>query len=97
MKKNKKVKRKPKEERKPKRGHQKEKRIELNSKELKINLEKIQEDLKKAYSAIRKLLPESISGREIKQFRDASHIILPKKYAGKKATVIIMNSLSSAK
>ena len=65
------------------------KRIELNSKELKINLEKLQEDLKKAYNTIKKLLPEAISGKEIKPFGNASHIILPKEYAGKKATVII--------
>ena len=66
-----------------------EKRIELNSKELKINLEKLKNDVKKAYSTMRGLLPESISERKIKPFGNASHIILPKEYAGKKATVII--------
>lgn len=66
-------------------------RIELNSKELKINLEKIQEDVKKVYGAMKKLVPESISDKEIKPFGNASHIILPKEYAGKKATVIIRN------
>jgi len=66
-----------------------EKRIELNSKELKINLEKLKNDVKKAYSTMRALLPESISEKKIKPFGNASHIILPKEYAGKKATVII--------
>lgn len=84
MKKNKKVKSKSKISKIPK-----VKRIELNSKELKINLEKLQEDVKKAYSTMKKLLPESISGRKIKPFGNASHIILPKEYSGKKATVII--------
>ena len=65
------------------------KRIELNSKELKINLEKLQEDVKKAYNTMKTLLPESISEREIKPFGNASHIILPKKYTNKKATVIV--------
>ena len=66
-----------------------EKRIELNSKELKINLEKLKKDVKKAYRTMRGLLPESISERKIKPFGNASHIILPKEHAGKKATVII--------
>lgn len=65
------------------------KRVELNSKELKINLEKLQEDVKKAYHTMRTLLPESISEKEIKPFGNASHIILPKEYANKKATVIV--------
>ena len=38
---------------------------------------------------MRGLLPESISERKIKPFGNASHIILPKEHAGKKATVII--------
>lgn len=82
MKKNKKGKEKSEKKRKGK-------RIELNSKELKINLEKLKEDVKKVYISVRKLLPESIGDREIKPFGNVSHIILPKKYAGKKGTVII--------
>ena len=73
----------------PKSNRSEEKRIELNSKELKINLEKLKKDVKKAYRTMRGLLPESISERKIKPFGNASHIILPKEHAGKKATVII--------
>ena len=73
----------------PKSNRSEEKRIELNSKELKINLEKLKKDVKKAYRTMRRLLPESISERKIKPFGNASHIILPKEHAGKKATVII--------
>ena len=92
MKKSKKVKGKSEKERTPRSGHRKGKRIELNSKELKINLERLKDDVKKVYSSVRKLLPESIGDREIKPFRNVSHIILPKKYAGKKGTVIIKNN-----
>lgn len=91
MKKSKKGKRKSEKEQTPERDPRKGKRIELNSKELKINLERLKEDAKKVYSSMRKLLPEAISDREIKPFRNVSHIILPKKYAGKKGTVIIRN------
>jgi len=77
---------------KRKKGKSKSKRIVLNSKELRINLEKLQEDVKNAYVTMRKLLPESVSEREIKPFGNASHIILPKEHANKKATVIIRNS-----
>jgi len=69
--------------------NKKAKRIELNSKELKINFEKLQEDVKKAYGSMKKLIPESVSDKKIKPFGNASHIILPKECAGKKATVII--------
>lgn len=65
------------------------KRLELNSKEIKLNLEKLQDDVKGAYDTMRKLLPESIINKEIKRFGNASHIILPKEYAGKKATIIV--------
>ena len=67
----------------------KDKRVELSSKEIKVNLERLQEDVKRAYNSMKKILPESISDREIKPFGNASHIILPKEYAYKKATVII--------
>jgi len=66
-----------------------EKRIELNSKELRINLEKLQEDVKRAYYTMKKLVPESVLEKEIKLFGNASHIILPKEFANKQATVII--------
>jgi len=66
-----------------------EKRFELNSKELRINLDRLQKDAKTAYNSMMKVVPESIKDVEIKRFGNASHIILPKKYSGKKATVII--------
>jgi putative transposon-encoded protein len=65
------------------------KRVELSSKEIKVNLEQLQKDVKKAYETMRKVIPESIKDTEIKKFGNASHIILPKEYAGKKATVIV--------
>lgn len=65
------------------------KRIELNSRELRINLERLRKDVKNAYETMKKVLPEAIKDAEIKRFGNASHIILPKEYAGKRATVII--------
>ena len=65
------------------------KRVELSSKEIKVNLEKLQEDVKTAYDSMKKILPEEVKEREIKQFGNASHIILPKEYAKRKAIVII--------
>lgn len=65
------------------------KRLELSSKEIKLNLDKLQDDVKGAYDTMRKLLPESISNKKVTRFGNASHIILPKEYAGKKATVIV--------
>lgn len=67
----------------------KAKRIELSSKEIRVNLEMLQKDVKRAYDTMKNVLPEAITDREIKPFGNASHIILPKKYAGKKAIVII--------
>lgn len=64
-------------------------RIELNSKELRINIEKLRKDVKNAYETMTKILPESVKDAEIKRFGNASHIILPKEYAGKRATVIV--------
>jgi len=66
-----------------------QKRITLTKKELNINLQKLQEDVKKAYGTMKELLPEAIKNKEVKPFGNASHIILPKEYAGKKATIII--------
>ncbi|MFQ5531692.1 MAG: DUF2080 family transposase-associated protein [Candidatus Nanoarchaeia archaeon] len=66
-----------------------DKRIEINSKEIKVDLEKLQKDVMKAYESMKKIIPESITEREIKPFGNASHIILPKEYAYKKAKVII--------
>ena len=65
------------------------KRIQLNSKELKVNLERLQKDVKNAYESMKKVLPEAIKDVEIKKFGNAAHITVPKKYAGKKAMVII--------
>lgn len=65
------------------------KRVELNSKELRVNLEKLREDVKNAYYTMKKLIPEAIKDIEVKPFGNASHIILPKEYSGKRATVII--------
>ena len=67
----------------------KDKRIELNSKELRINFEKLQGDVKKVYNTMKRLVPESITEKKIKPFVNASHIILPKEHANKKAIVII--------
>jgi len=74
-----------------KQGAKKEevKRIVLNSKELKINLEKLKGDVRNAYETMTKILPEAIKDAEVKRFGNASHIILPKGYAGKRATVIV--------
>lgn len=64
-------------------------RFELNPKELRVNLDQLQKDVGRAYSSMMKIIPESIKEAEIKPFGNASHIILPKELAGKKATVII--------
>lgn len=65
------------------------KRIELSSRELRVNLAQLQRDAKKAYDSMMKVVPEAIKNIEVKRFGNASHIILPKAYAGKKATVIL--------
>ncbi len=64
-------------------------RFEISSKELKINLEKLQQDVKKAYETMKNVLPSAIKDVEIKKFGNAAHIVLPKEYTGKKATVLI--------
>jgi putative transposon-encoded protein len=69
--------------------NKKDRRIQITSKEIRVNLEKLQQDVKRAYESMKKVLPESIKNTEIKTFGNASHIILPKEYAGKKAMVII--------
>ena len=71
------------------RKNKEEKRFELNSKELRIDLDRLQKDVKNAYKSMTKIIPESIKDVEIKKFGNASHIILPKNYSGKRATVII--------
>ena len=38
---------------------------------------------------MKKVVPESVFEKEVKPFGNASHIILPKEYADKRATVII--------
>lgn len=65
------------------------KRIELNKKELKVNLEQLQKDVARAYESMRMMLPHAVKNVEIKRFGNASHIILPKEFAGKKAVVFI--------
>jgi len=67
----------------------KDKRIQISKKELRINLEKLQSDVENVYQTLKRMVPESITNKEIRGFGNASHIILPKEYAGKKATVII--------
>lgn len=66
-----------------------ERRIEVSSKELKVNLEKLQQDVKKAYETMKKVLPSAIKDVEVKKFGNAAHIVLPKEYTGKRATVLI--------
>ena len=66
-----------------------EKRIEINSRELRINLAKLKNDVKHAYKKMTKILPRAVKDTEIKRFGNASHIILPRQYSGKRATVII--------
>ena len=70
-------------------GKQSVKRFELSPKEMKINLEQLQKDVKKAYDSMMKVVPESVKDVDIKSFGNASHIILPKEFSGKRATVII--------
>jgi len=67
----------------------KDKRIEISPKEIRVNLEKLQSDVKTAYEKIKKSIPESLTNKKITAFGNASHIILPKEYAGKEATVLI--------
>ena len=65
------------------------KRIEISSKELKVNLEQLQKDVARAYDSMKKLVPDAIKNVEVKPFGNASHIILPKEFSGKKAVVFI--------
>ena len=66
-----------------------QKTLTLTNEEIKVNLKKLQQDVQNAYGVIKTLLPEAIENKEIKPFGNASHITLPKEYAGKKATIII--------
>lgn len=66
-----------------------QKRITLNKEEINVNLRKLQEDVKTAYNSMKRVLPEAIKDAKVKRFGNASHIILPKGYAGKKAIVLI--------
>ena len=74
---------------KKKKAKKKYGRVDVSSKEIRINLEQLQKDVKNVYENMRKLVPETITNQEIKPFGNSSHIILPKEYANKKATVII--------
>jgi len=67
----------------------KARRIELSSEELRINLRKLRGDINNAYKTMTKVLPEAVKDVEVKRFGNASHIILPKEYSGKRAIVII--------
>ncbi len=67
----------------------KDKRIHVSSTELRVNLAKLKSDVRNAYKAMKKVLPEAVKNSEIKRFGSASHIILPREYSGKKATIII--------
>ena len=64
-------------------------RVNLSSKEFKINLEQLQKDVKKATESMAKMIPQAVKNVEVKPFGNASHIILPKEYAGKKASVFV--------
>ena len=73
----------------PAKSKKQEKRIELSSKEFKINLAKLQQDVKRAYDGVKKVLPEAIKEIKVTKFGNAGHIIVPKEYVGKKATVLV--------
>lgn len=64
-------------------------RVNVNSKEFKINLEQLQKDVKRAADSMARMIPQAVKNVEVKPFGNASHIILPKEYAGKKASVFI--------
>ncbi|MEX0920934.1 MAG: DUF2080 family transposase-associated protein [Candidatus Pacearchaeota archaeon] len=64
-------------------------RVELSSKEFKVNLERLQKDVFNAYESMKMMVPHAVKNLEIKKFGNASHIILPKKFAGKRAVVFI--------
>lgn len=72
-----------------KKGKKQRKRIELNSKEFKVNLEQLQKDVSKAYKSMKMMVPHAVKNIKVKKFGNASHIILPKEFAGKKAVVFI--------
>ncbi len=57
--------------------------IEGLTQNLMEGIRRINEDMKKLN------VPEEVLDREVKPFGNASHIILPEKYKGKKAKVII--------
>jgi putative transposon-encoded protein len=64
-------------------------RVELSSEEFKVNLKKLRGDIKNAYETMTKVLPEAVKDVKVKRFGNASHIILPKEYSGKRAIVLI--------
>ncbi|MEX0920222.1 MAG: DUF2080 family transposase-associated protein [Candidatus Pacearchaeota archaeon] len=65
-------------------------RVDVSSKELKVNLEQLQKDVSKAYDSMKKMMPRAIKNLKIKKFGNAAHVILPKEFSGKRATVFIM-------
>ena len=65
-------------------------KVELSPKQIQQNLEKLSKELETVSKIMTALeIPEEILEREIKPFGNASHIVLPKGYEGKKAKVII--------
>ncbi len=65
------------------------KRVDISSKELRVNLEQLQKDVSRAYSSMKKMMPRAVKNLKIKKFGNAAHVILPKKFSGKRATVFI--------
>ena len=67
-----------------------QKKVELSPEQIKANFTKLTEGLKGIQDVMKIFnIPEEVLDREIKPFGNASHIILPEKYKGKKAKVII--------
>ena len=65
------------------------KRIELTPKQVQANIDKLTKGVMETYNIMQTLIPQVIIQKEIKNFGNASHIILPKEYAKKKAIIII--------
>lgn len=63
--------------------------VELSPEQIRQNLEKLSKGVTEVYDLLKTIVPEAITEKEIKSFGNASHIVLPKEYEGKKAVVII--------
>ncbi len=67
-----------------------QKKVELSPEQIRTNFTKLTEGIKEIQEVMKILdVPEEVLDRDIKPFGNASHIILPEKYKGKKAKVII--------